>query len=74
MSSNFSAQSLFPVEGLIAVVTGAGSGIGAMIAKALAANGASAVYILDIEKDGIEQIAKQAVYFLPLFENSLTNS
>lgn len=71
MSPSLSAQGLFPVDGLIAVVTGAGSGIGAMIAKALSENGASAVYILDIEKDGIEQMAKQAVSFLCLAGSSL---
>lgn len=44
MPPSLSAQDLFPVDGLIAVVTGAGSGIGAMIAKALSENGASALY------------------------------
>lgn len=41
-----SAANLFSVSGLVAVVTGGGSGIGLMITKALAANGAAKVYIL----------------------------
>ncbi|KAI1118229.1 NAD(P)-binding protein [Nemania sp. NC0429] len=41
-----SATNLFNVNGLVAVVTGGGSGIGLMITKALAANGAAKVYIL----------------------------
>lgn len=41
-----SAANLFNVNGLVAVVTGGGSGIGLMITKALVANGAAKVYIL----------------------------
>ncbi|RWA11276.1 hypothetical protein EKO27_g3834 [Xylaria grammica] len=41
-----SAANLFNVKGLVAVVTGGGTGIGLMITKALAANGAAKVYIL----------------------------
>ena len=52
---------LFAVEGLIAVVTGGGSGIGAMIAKALASNGASAVYILGLPDDPLDDVAKDSV-------------
>lgn len=63
MSSNLSTENLFPVHGLVAVVTGAGSGIGSMITRALATNGASAVYAVDIEKDGIERLAQDAVTF-----------
>ena len=40
-----------------------------MIVTALAANGASAAYILDIEWDGIEEIAKHTVSFLLSFGN-----
>ncbi|KAI0518130.1 short chain dehydrogenase [Xylaria bambusicola] len=41
-----SAANLFNVNGLVAVVTGGGTGIGLMITKALVANGAAKVYIL----------------------------
>ena len=43
MASALQSQDLFDEEGSVAVVTGGGSGIGAMIARALATNGASAV-------------------------------
>ena len=63
MSFNLSTENLFPVDGLVAVVTGAGSGIGSMIVRALATNGASAVYAVDIENYGIEKVAQEAVTF-----------
>ncbi|ETS77890.1 hypothetical protein PFICI_09952 [Pestalotiopsis fici W106-1] len=40
------AAQLFNVDGLVAVITGGGTGIGLMMAQALAENGAAAVYIL----------------------------
>lgn len=58
---SLTAGSLFAVEGLVAVVTGGGSGIGAMIAKALASNGASAVYILGLPDDPLDNLAKESV-------------
>ncbi|TDZ25452.1 Short-chain dehydrogenase/reductase SAT3 [Colletotrichum orbiculare MAFF 240422] len=44
--ASLGAGNLFGVSGIVAVITGGGSGIGLMMAKALAANGASKVYIL----------------------------
>lgn len=44
--SAFEAGALFNVRGLVAVVTGGGSGLGLYAAHALAANGAGRVYIL----------------------------
>lgn len=56
------ASNLFNIKGLVAVVTGGASGIGSMIARSLATNGASAVYILDLEhKIGNLGEAKEAV-------------
>ncbi|OQO11134.1 hypothetical protein B0A48_05390 [Cryoendolithus antarcticus] len=40
------AQDLFNVNGLVAVITGGGSGLGLYAARALDANGAKAVYII----------------------------
>ncbi|KAG6010951.1 hypothetical protein E4U21_002621 [Claviceps maximensis] len=44
--SSYSAASLFGVKDIVAVITGGGSGLGAITAHALVANGAKAVYIL----------------------------
>jgi hypothetical protein len=61
MPSIPSAQNLFALDGLVAVVTGGGSGIGLMISRALASNGASSVYILGLPDDPLEEVAKQSV-------------
>ncbi|KAI0198531.1 short chain dehydrogenase [Astrocystis sublimbata] len=52
-----SAVNLFNVEGLVAVVTGGGTGIGLMITKALIANGASKVYILGRRLNKLQEAA-----------------
>ncbi|KAI0174569.1 short chain dehydrogenase [Pestalotiopsis sp. NC0098] len=51
------AAQLFSVDGLVAVVTGGGTGIGLMMAKALAENGAAAVYILGRRMEVLETAA-----------------
>ncbi|MCJ1305796.1 hypothetical protein MMC08_008612 [Hypocenomyce scalaris] len=57
--SHLEAGTLFSVKGLVAVITGGGSGIGLMMAKALDANGAK-VYIIGRRKETLEAAAKQA--------------
>ncbi|GFP52930.1 hypothetical protein ACSS6W_000358 [Trichoderma asperelloides] len=52
-SSSYSADSLFRVDGLVAVITGGGSGLGRVTAHALAANGAKAVYVLGRREDAL---------------------
>ncbi|KAI3320334.1 NAD(P)-binding protein [Xylariaceae sp. AK1471] len=52
-----SAANLFNVNGLVAVVTGGGTGIGLMITKALAANGAAKVYILGRRLNTLQEAA-----------------
>ncbi|KAI9702767.1 MAG: hypothetical protein M1836_007981 [Candelina mexicana] len=56
--SSLTASNLFNVNGLVAVITGGGTGIGLMIAKALASNGASKVYIIGRRKDRLESAAQ----------------
>ncbi|KZS93798.1 NAD-binding protein [Sistotremastrum niveocremeum HHB9708] len=51
-------DSLFSVAGLVAVVTGGGTGIGLMMAKALEKNGAT-VYIVGRRFDVLEKAAKE---------------
>lgn len=55
-----SLEELFGVTGLVAVITGGGSGIGLMAAKALDAHGAKAVYIIGRRKEKLEAAAKEA--------------
>lgn len=52
-----SDSKLFQVPGQVAVITGAGSGLGRMMAHALAANGAHKVYILGRRLDKLQETA-----------------
>ena len=54
-------QDLFNVQGLVAVITGGGSGLGLYAARALDANGAKAVYIVGRREDTLKEAAKNAV-------------
>ncbi|KAL8805279.1 MAG: hypothetical protein Q9182_002047 [Xanthomendoza sp. 2 TL-2023] len=56
--ASIEAASLFAVKDLVAVITGGGSGIGLMMANALASNGARKVYIVGRRKDVLELAAK----------------
>ncbi|KAF5362882.1 hypothetical protein D9758_007043 [Tetrapyrgos nigripes] len=72
--NRFNPLSLFNVNGLIAVVTGGGSGIGLMMASALENNGAT-VYIIGRRLDVLQKAAKENSRFnkiIPL-EGDVTN-
>ncbi len=58
--SSLEAANLFTVKGLVAVITGGSSGLGAMMAKALALNGAHKVYIIGRRKEMLEATAKES--------------
>ncbi|KAE9963653.1 hypothetical protein BLS_009092 [Venturia inaequalis] len=53
-------ESLFSVKGVVAVITGGGTGIGLMMTKALALNGASKVYIIGRRLEKLEAAAKES--------------
>ena len=59
--ASINAASLFSVKGMVFVVTGGGSGIGSYMALALAANGASKVFILGRRQEPLDKIAQKAV-------------
>ncbi|KAK3678493.1 hypothetical protein LTR78_001790 [Recurvomyces mirabilis] len=58
---NNKINDLFNVTGLVAVVTGGGSGLGLYAARALDANGAKAVYIIGRRETTLNEAAKTAV-------------
>lgn len=60
MSVKNNVQDLFNVNGMVAVVTGGGSGLGLYAARALDANGAKAVYIIGRRGNVLEEAAKTA--------------
>ncbi|KAF2845570.1 NAD(P)-binding protein [Plenodomus tracheiphilus IPT5] len=57
--TDFDPSSLFGVRGLVAVISGAGTGLGLMMAQALEANGAI-VYILGRRRDVLDKAAGTA--------------
>ncbi|KAF8575689.1 NAD(P)-binding protein [Ramaria rubella] len=58
MSNPFELSNLFSAKGLVAVVTGGGSGLGLMVSAALEHNGAT-VYIIGRRKEALEKAAKE---------------
>lgn len=57
MQQRVAAEHLFNVNGLVAVITGGGTGIGAMMTEALAENGASRIYIIGRRMEKLETMA-----------------
>ncbi|TFK23412.1 NAD(P)-binding protein [Coprinopsis marcescibilis] len=64
--SPLSPQSLFNVEGLVAVISGGGTGIGLMMATALENNGAT-VYIIGRRLHVLQQAAKENSKFSKIY-------
>ncbi|KAF2251962.1 NAD(P)-binding protein [Trematosphaeria pertusa] len=58
--ASLEASSLFSIEGMVFVITGGGTGIGAMFANALDVNGASKVYILGRRMEKLQEVAAAA--------------
>lgn len=58
--SSLEAANLFNVKDLVAVITGGGSGIGLMMTKTLALNGAHKVYIIGRRKEVLDAAAKES--------------
>ncbi|RAL12398.1 SDR family NAD(P)-dependent oxidoreductase [Aspergillus homomorphus CBS 101889] len=59
MTAAIDSSNIFRVDGIVAVITGGGSGIGLIMTRALAANGAHKVYILGRRQDVLEQAAAE---------------
>jgi NADP-dependent 3-hydroxy acid dehydrogenase YdfG len=59
--SNLEAAQLFSVNGLVAVITGASSGLGEIMAHALDINGAAKVFILGRRESKLREVASRAV-------------
>ncbi|KAI1501368.1 short-chain dehydrogenase [Biscogniauxia marginata] len=66
MASSFDSNTLFRVDGIVAVITGGGSGIGLTMARALAFNGARKVYILGRRLELLKTAAKEHSSLVPL--------
>ncbi|KAK2757117.1 hypothetical protein FQN54_005087 [Arachnomyces sp. PD_36] len=58
--SHLEINKLFSVEGMVAVITGGGSGLGLIMAQALAANGASKVYIIGRREHKLTEAASSS--------------
>ncbi|KAK1766657.1 NAD(P)-binding protein [Phialemonium atrogriseum] len=66
MASAFDINSLFRVDGMVAVITGGGTGIGLTMARALATNGAQRVYILGRRLNVLQAAAAATPGLVPL--------
>ncbi|QIX01545.1 hypothetical protein AMS68_007062 [Peltaster fructicola] len=61
-----SAAKLFSVEGMVVVITGGATGIGLMMTKAFAFNGAAKVYIVGRRKEKLDEAAKLSPNIVPV--------
>ncbi|KAL1966831.1 hypothetical protein VTN77DRAFT_3796 [Rasamsonia byssochlamydoides] len=59
--AHLEASKLFSVQGLVAVITGGGSGLGRIMARALDANGAAKVFIIGRREQNLKETASLAV-------------
>ncbi|OJK03623.1 hypothetical protein ASPACDRAFT_22287 [Aspergillus aculeatus ATCC 16872] len=59
MTAAVDSSTIFQVDGIVAVITGGGSGIGLTMTRALAANGAHKVYILGRRLEVLESAAAE---------------
>ncbi|RYP54698.1 hypothetical protein DL769_010303 [Monosporascus sp. CRB-8-3] len=66
MASAYDLSTLFRVDGIVAVITGGHSGIGLMMSKALAFNGAKKVYILGRRLEVLKTAAQEHPSLVPL--------
>jgi NAD(P)-dependent dehydrogenase (short-subunit alcohol dehydrogenase family) len=71
--SNLEVAKLFSVHGLVAVVTGASSGLGEVMAHALDINGAAKVFILGRRESKLKEVASKAVCILDLHYSPQAN-
>ncbi|KAH9841260.1 Enoyl-(Acyl carrier protein) reductase [Teratosphaeria destructans] len=65
-SSRYAGGALNSVSGLVAVVTGGGTGLGLVIAQTLAENGAAKVYITGRRLEKLEEAAQTAKNIIPI--------
>ncbi|XHG03955.1 hypothetical protein AWENTII_007239 [Aspergillus wentii] len=73
MDQNIHRNQLFSVDGLVAVITGGGTGIGRMMAHALALNGAQKVYILGRRTDQLDSCASASPSIIRPIECDVTS-
>ncbi|KAL4788379.1 short-chain dehydrogenase [Aspergillus varians] len=59
MTAAVDSSTIFRVDGIVAVITGGGSGIGLIMTRTLAANGAQKVYILGRRLEVLEKAAAE---------------
>ncbi|RDW77880.1 hypothetical protein BP5796_05732 [Coleophoma crateriformis] len=65
MAQSIDSSTLFRVDGMVAVITGGGTGIGLTMARALAFNGARKVYILGRRLEVLETAAREHSSLIP---------